>query len=283
MAKGMFATCHPAVCMTYFIAAICFAFCSMHPVYVCLSLMGAVAYAVFLKGPGGLVRSLLWFFPFAGFLVVVNALFKSAGATVLWKAGFVYITYEGLMNGLSIGGMLLAVLLWFSCYNVVMTDDKFTYLFGKVAPTVSLVVSMVSRWVPRMVARGRSVYAAQAALEGPDDGRHGRVRRATRMSTALVGLGLEDSIQTSDSMRARGYGAAHRRTSYASYPWRVREIVLMAILVAFIVVNIVGMVQVTVGFVYYPYISSVHMSWGYVTYALMLVIPFIVEAERAFR
>ena len=279
----MFATCHPAVCMTYFVAVLCFAFCSMHPVYVCLSLVGAAAYAVFLKGPRGLVRTLLWFLPFAAFLVIVNSLFKSAGATVLWKAGFVYITYEGFMNGLAIGGMLLAVLLWFACYSVVMTDDKFTYLFGKAMPTVSLLVSMVSRWVPRMVARGRSVYAAQAALEGPDEGRRGRVSRAARMSTALVGLGLEDSIQTSDSMRARGYGIARRRTSYATYPWRAREIVVLMVILAFVVVNIVGMVQATAGFAYYPYISPVQMSWGYVTYALMLVIPFGIEAERLFR
>lgn len=279
----MFSTCHPAVCMTYFVAVICFAFCTLQPVYVCLSLVGAAAYAVFLKGAGSLVRSLAWFLPFAVFIVLVNALFKSAGATVLWKAGFVFITYEGVMNGLAIGGMLLAVLVWFSCYNEVMTDDKFTYLFGKVMPTVSLVVSMVSRWVPRMASRARSVYDAQAALGESGDGRRAKVNRAVRMSTALVGLGLEDSIQTSDSMRARGYGATGKRTSYARYAWHAREVVLSAILATLVVVNIVGMVQIAGGFAYYPHISAVHMSWGYVTYALMLAIPFVVEVERTFR
>ncbi len=30
--------------------------------------------------------------------------------------------------------MLAAVVLWFGCYNEVMTSDKFIYLFGRVIP-----------------------------------------------------------------------------------------------------------------------------------------------------
>jgi energy-coupling factor transport system permease protein len=45
--------------------------------------------------------------------------------------------------------MLAAVISWFSCYNAVMTSDKFVYLFGRVIPALSLILSMTLRFVPK--------------------------------------------------------------------------------------------------------------------------------------
>ena len=39
--------------------------------------------------------------------------------------------------------MLAGVVSWFSVFNVVMTSDKFMYLFGKAIPAASLLLSMV--------------------------------------------------------------------------------------------------------------------------------------------
>lgn len=281
MAKGLFATYHPAVCMLFFLAAVCFAFCTTHPVYVAIACVMACAYAAFLKGGRSLARMMKWFVPLVVFIALLNSLFNTAGATRLLRLGIFNITVEGMCYGLMIGGMLVAVLMWFSCYNEVMTEDKFTFLFGKAVPTLSLVVSMVSRWVPRMTARGRAIYDSQEALIGGyDPSKKGAVSRGLRMATVLTGLGLEDSIQTSDSMRARGYGTS-RRTSYARYRWHARERVALVILIAFIATNAVLMVVGTAGFVYYPRVSEIVLWGGYFTYAAMLALPFFVEVERA--
>jgi energy-coupling factor transport system permease protein len=44
------------------------------------------------------------------------------------------LTLESIFYGLAAAVMLAAVVLWFGCYNEVMTSDKFIYLFGRVIP-----------------------------------------------------------------------------------------------------------------------------------------------------
>lgn len=280
MAKGLFATYHPAVCMLFFLAAICFTFSTQQPVYVALTCIMAGAYLVYLRGLRPFLRTLVMFIPMVLFVGILNSLFNSAGATSLWKWGPFSVTVEGLCFGLAVGGMLAGILLWFSCYNEVMTEDKFTYLFGRKLPTISLMVSMISRWIPRMVSRGHSVYDSQEALIGCyDQSKAGKMKRSLRMATVLTGLGMEDSVQTADSMCARGYGTTSR-TSYARFKWHTRERVVLGVLIALVVMNAVLLVTGAGSFKFYPRVSAIEPLWGYLTYALMLALPFLVELER---
>ena len=54
--------------------------------------------------------------------------------------------------------------LWFSSYNEVMTSDKFVYLFGRVIPALSLVLSMALRFIPKFKAQMQVVSEAQACI-----------------------------------------------------------------------------------------------------------------------
>ena len=280
MAKSLFATYHPAVCMLFFLAAIGFAFSTQHPAYVALSCTVSGAYLVYLRGWRPFLRTMGTCIPPVVFVGLLNSLFNAAGATILWQWGPFCICVEGLWYGVAMGGMLTAVLLWFACYNEVMTEDKFTYLFGRRLPTVSLMVTMVSRWVPRMVSRGRSAHDSQEALIGGyDPSKKGKLQRGVRTATVLVGLGMEDSIQTADSMSARGYGSA-MRTSYARFKWHARERVAIGALGVLIVANAALLATDAVAFAFYPLVSPIELSWGYATYALMLGMPFCVELER---
>ena len=282
-AKGLFPTYHPAVAMLYFLAAIVFAFCTMQPVYVGISVIMASAYLVFLKGWRALGNTLQFCLPFMLLIAILNSCFNSAGATQLLEVGPFFLTLEALCYGVAIGFMILSVLVWFSCYSSVMTDDKFTYLFGRAFPSLSLVISMVSRWVPSMAQRGRVVYDSQEALVGGyDQSAKARFGRGVRLASVLAGLGMEDSIQTSDSMRARGYGVG-KRTSYAGYSWHLREYVVLGALVVLIVVNAMLMFMANEQFLYYPTLSQLHLWWGYIPYVVMLAMPFIVEIEEVMR
>ena len=263
--------------MLFFLAAICFSFSTMHPVYVAMAVIMSSAYLIYLKGWRPFLRSLAMFVPMVVFIGLLNSLFNSAGASILWRWGPFSITTEGLIYGVGIGAMITSVLMWFSCYSEVMTEDKFTYLFGKAVPTISLMVSMISRWIPRMVSRGHSVYDSQEALIGNyDQSKSGKLKRGIRMATVLAGLGLEDSVQTADSMCARGYGTT-KRTSYA---WHTRERVALVMLVVLVVINIVLLVIGASSFKYYPRLSAIEPLWGYVTYLFLLSFPFLVELEQ---
>ena len=45
--------------------------------------------------------------------------------------------------------LMMSVILWFAIYNVIMTSDKFIYIFGRIIPHLSLIISMSLRYVPR--------------------------------------------------------------------------------------------------------------------------------------
>ena len=55
---------------------------------------------------------------------------------------------EALAYGGVIAGVFVVMMLWFGCYNRVMTSDKFMCLFGNWAPSLSLLLVMVFRLVP---------------------------------------------------------------------------------------------------------------------------------------
>ncbi len=48
---------------------------------------------------------------------------------------------------------MFVVIQWFSCYNKVMTSDKFIYLFGRLIPALSLILSMALRFVPGLTGQ----------------------------------------------------------------------------------------------------------------------------------
>ena len=80
------------------------------------------------------------------------------------KDGSVTAGNSSTLNDGASAVMLMAVLNWFSCYHIVMTSDKFMYLFGRVIPATSLVFSMVLRFVPRLKARFHVVSNAQKCV-----------------------------------------------------------------------------------------------------------------------
>ena len=83
-----------------------------------------------------------------------NPLFNHEGATILgyWPSGNP-LTLESVLYGGGTALMLLAALGWFSCLNRVMTADKWMCLVGRALPTLSLLLSMTLRLVPRFRAR----------------------------------------------------------------------------------------------------------------------------------
>ena len=148
--SDVFGSCHPAVNFLYFVLVIAFSMCLTHPVCLLLSVCGAVIYHAVLLGPRSLRKSAVWMVPMAVLAAVINPAFTHQGVTILaYLPSGNPLTLESMLYGLASAALLSATLLWFTCYNAVMTSDKFIYLFGRVIPALSLVLSMTMRFVPR--------------------------------------------------------------------------------------------------------------------------------------
>lgn len=227
--KDMFSSCHPAVNFLYFALVLLFTMFAASPAVLVPSLLCALCYAGSLSGWKEVRRSLAYLLPLALMAAVVNPAFNHRGATVLahLPSGNP-LTLESILYGLSAALMLAAVLLWFSCYTQVMTSDKFIYLFGRVIPALSLVLSMTLRLVPRLKAQYRVVSDAQWCA-GRDVGRGGlieRLRRGIAILSILVTWSMENAIETADSMKARGYGLPGR-SAFSIYRWEERDKALL--------------------------------------------------------
>ena len=226
---------HPLVNFLFFTLVLVYSMVLMHPVCLAVSLTGAIWYAVVLNGPKAVRFSLKVTLPVLLLAAVVNPAFNHAGVTLLcYLPSGNPLTLESILYGLAAGAMLCAVLMWFVCYNAVMTSDKFVYLFGRVIPALSLVLSMTLRFVPRFKAQLDTVRQAQFCI-GRDVSTGSvwqRARKAITIFSIMVTWALENAIETADSMKSRGWGL-RGRTAYTDYRLDSRDRALLALIIGF--------------------------------------------------
>lgn len=197
----------------------------VHPVSLIISLGASLAYAVYLNGGRAVRFSLLVMLPMMAVAALVNPAFNHEGATLLaYLPSGNPLTLESILYGLAAAAMLAAVVTWFSCYTAVMTSDKFVYLFGRVIPALSLVLSMALRFVPKFQAQFRVVSEAQRCV-GRDVSQGGilrRLRNAVTIFSIMLTWSMENAIETADSMKSRGYGLPGR-TAFSIYRFDGRD------------------------------------------------------------
>ena len=206
-----FSALHPALTFCYFAAVLLLTMLVLHPVFLALSLLGALGYCAVLRGWRSLGRTLGWLVPFLVLMAALNALFNHAGVTMLfYLPNGNPVTREALCYGAAAAAMFAAVILWFQCCNVVMTAEKYLYVFGSALPGVSLLLSMALRFIPKFSAHIRAVRAAQASLGcGTREGSAWRrLKNGARILSVTVSWALESGItaaqtQPGDTIRVQ--------------------------------------------------------------------------------
>ncbi len=281
-----FATYHPLVNFVYFGFIIVFSMFFMNPICLGISIICAFIYSVMLNGKKSLKFNLIYMLPLMLTAAVFNPLFSHEGITIIgyFKNGNP-LTMESILYGIGAAVMLGCVICWFSCYNKVMTSDKFIYLFGKVLPSLSLILSMVLRFVPRFKQQLKTIASAQRAI-GRDVGQGGIIQRAKNGMTILSIMttwALENAVETSDSMKSRGYGLKGR-TAFSNFAFTKRDgfvLVLTVVLAAYI---ITGSVMGAINFYYYPYIEmariDIYSASIYGAYFMLCILPVIIELKE---
>ena len=162
--RDNFSTFHPIIGFVYFFFVIAFSMIFMHPVCIAISLLCAILYAIYLNGMKAVKFIFLYMLPLFIIFVIFNAAVNHAGVTILVYINDNPITKESIVYGVAAASMFISVMIWFSCFNVIMTSDKFTYLFGKIIPVLSLIFSMILRTVPRLKAQAKVISNAQKCI-----------------------------------------------------------------------------------------------------------------------
>lgn len=256
--KDAFSAFHPIINFLYYALVLLFSMCLLHPVYLAISLTGALAYAITLNGQKAVRLAVMGLLPMAALAALVNPAFNHEGMTILtYLSSGNPLTLESMLYGVAAAGMLASVVLWFSSYNEVMTSDKFVYLFGRIIPALSLVLSMALRFIPKFKAQMQVVAEAQACI-GRDTKTGSvfqRIGNAVKIFSIMVTWSLENAIETADSMRSRGYGLPGR-TAFSIYRFDGRDKAALAWLGFCGAYLISGWLAGGMDFRYYPTVKS---------------------------
>ncbi len=225
MMRDSFGDFHPFVNFFYFALVIGFSLALNHPLAQVISLVCACAYVITVDGKKS-VRFLLKFcLPTVLLTAFINPAFNHQGKTILFYfSSGNPLTLESILYGFSAGLMLVTLLLWFSSFSRVMTSDKFIYLFGKVIPALSLVLSMSLRFVPKFKTQMASVAEAQRSIgrDVSSGSLFSRTKTAIVIFSIMITWALENAIETADSMKSRGYGLKGR-TAFSIYTFDERD------------------------------------------------------------
>ncbi len=252
--RDAFSGCHPLVNFLYFALVLVFGMCFMHPICLVISLGSATAYNLYLKGRKGLRFSLRFLLPMMILAAVLNPAFNHEGVTILaYTPNSNPITLESLVYGAASAFMLACIVQWFSCYNEVMTSDKFVYLFGRIIPALSLVLSMTLRFVPKFTAQLKTIRTAQQCVgrDVSDGSITQRIRNGITILSILVTWSLENAIETADSMKSRGYGLPGR-SAFSIYWLDSRDKALLLWLGFCCWYVVFGWISGALAFRYYP-------------------------------
>lgn len=225
MSRDTFSSYHPIINFLYFALVLVCTMFFMHPASLLVSLSCALTYAIYLNGAKAVRFSLRFILPMVLMVVVINPAFNHEGMTILtYLPSGNPLTLESILYGIASAVMLSSVITWFSCYTAVMTSDKFVYLFGRIIPALSLVLSMTLRFVPKFKAQLRVVSEAQRCVgrDVSDGTMLQRTKNAITILSIMVTWSLENAIETADSMKSRGYGLPGR-TAFSIYRFDDRD------------------------------------------------------------
>jgi energy-coupling factor transport system permease protein len=248
-----------------------------------ISLSGALTYLILLKGIKSAMKTLLFvLFCFIS-TAIINPLFSHEGMTILcyFESGN-QPTLESIIYGLCAGTMLSSVMCHFFCFNEVMTSDKFIYLFGRIIPSLSLVLSMTFRFVPRFLSQLKVIVNAEKCL-GRDVSKGTlleRVKSGLSILSAMITWALENGIETSDSMKARGYGQKGR-TAFSIFTFEKRDKIALITLLFLGGIILTGSICGEMYFSTFPMIKFSEMSvFGiciFTSYFFLCYYPVILE------
>ena len=276
MSNSTFATYHPIINFGFFCGVIGLGIFLMHPVFLAVGMAASLIYALMLGGKGTLKFFLSFMLPVILLIIVINPLFNHRGETILFYLGNNYVTLEALAYGMCIAFMLASVIMWFSCYNSIMTSDKFIYLFGRIMPAISLIFSMVMRFVPNYKMQIKKISDAQKCIGR--DVSNGTVMQRARHGAKIISVmftwALENAIDTADSMRSRGYGLKNR-TTFSIYRFDRRDAAAGIVMLAAACVVIAGAASGKCSIEFYPNIVMTEMdAFGIAVYAAYFVLCF---------
>ena len=161
--------------------------------------------------------------------------------------------------------MFSSVILWLSNYSIVMSSDKFMSVFSKLAPNLTLVLTMTFSFIPRLRKNAQEINDARMNI----DLGQSKFKKSLDNFSSLVSMTL-------DTMRARNFNSS--RKPYSKYRFCSLDLILMIFIIALagceVIMNIFNVSE----FIFDPEIKVISFSLlDFTVFAVFMFIPVIIN------
>ena len=267
-----FSSFNPKATLLFFFAQIAIVILIFNPILLTVSFVSSCAYKIILNGFKAIKYITLFVLPIIIFVALFNMVFTHYGMTVLFTVNQINFTFESLFYGLSQGLMLTTVLLWFNIYSQQITSEGFISVFGRLTPNLALLFSMSLSFIPKLRENAKQIADAQMLININEN----RIKRSISNFSALLTLTLEQSVETADSMKARGFG--RNRSVYSKYRFSLNDFILIIAELSMFAVLIVYKSLGYLNFIYEPVITfKFPPILAVIIYAVFSLLPIIID------
>lgn len=280
-----FETFHPFVILSYFASVIFFTMFLSHPIFLIISLIVSIAFSIKAVGVDDFKNKILFTVIFFLIMSLSNPIFVHKGVTPLYFINGNAITLEALIYGVVFASMIISVIYWFNSFNKIMTSDKIIYIFSAIIPTIGLIISMVLRFIPRFQRQLKRIMDINRVAGDPYESKKitHRIKVVFTTFSILLTWAFENSIDTANSMKARGYGL-RPRTNFHLFKFEKRDLIVIGLIVGLTILNILYYFQLDLRFYYYPEVAPIKLNFmsivAYINYLLLLCLPLIIEYKE---
>ena len=278
-----FSSLHPLPSFLYYLGAIILIMTFYNPIFLLAGLLILIAIN-FIQDRGKKIKSYRKFYIFMAMIIIfMNPIISSRGETVLFYIFDRVITLESLVYGICTAISLISIMVLFLSYNMIITEDKFMYLFSDMLPKTSFLIMMTMGFIPLLKRRITEINTVQELKGGKEYGNKFKEKLIERMKVLNILLiwSLEESIIRARSMRARGYGAVQKRSFYFNYRMDKLDIFTLLFIIFAVFTLMFSWNSGIIHYEIYPKVSSVNLEFKtilfFILYILYLGIPIIIE------
>lgn len=286
--KNHFADYHPSTIFAYSVGTIILLILYTHPILIMSALLCGVLTTVILNGGKNTIKRILAIMPVMILTAIITPLVNNRGITPIIYINDKAVTLEGIFNGIFTGVTIATLTLWIFIIQDTLGNEKFLYLFGRKFPKTALIITMIFRFIPDFKLKLKEITDVQKQF-GIDTA-HGNIRKKLRdgsdVFSTLISLTVENSVETADSMTARGFELPNK-TSAIIHKYFLKDIIMLAITFFLLAFSVYGYFNHAYTFYYYPRMpktivtsQNIALLIVYIFYMLMPIIIILAEELR---
>lgn len=152
---------------------------------------------------------------------ISNPFFQHRGVYILCTLWDTPITLESILYGLDLGCMLSGIMNLFRVYAHMIHTDQILYMLTKISPNAAILCSLSMRQLSNIKQQYDDIRYARSLMISTNSYLSSLKENIAIVSMLITWL-METSVETSLSMRSRGYGQ-RKRSQYQHYRLETRD------------------------------------------------------------